>query len=170
MSAALRQAYAPSQLAIGPMAFEITIKVLGRIQGKGGDGGSITGFAGQNGFPGGVAFYTRHDIDLEVDEGEIWGGAGGGAASYAFGSGVGGCGGAGELPGLGGTHTSGNAPDGTTEAGGTGTSGQADGGNPGLPGANSFSNTGGAAGAAIDGISYVTVTAGPGDRRGGEIN
>ena len=62
-----------------PDGFEITIKVLGRIQGRGGNGGSLIGFTPQNGFPGGVALYTRHDIDLEVDEGEIWGGAGGGA-------------------------------------------------------------------------------------------
>ena len=156
-----------------PDGFEITIKVLGRIQGKGGDGGSVIGLTPQNGFPGGVALYTRHDIDLEVDEGEIWGGAGGGAAYFAFFFGAGGCGGAGSLPGLGGDGIAegATAPDGTSEAGGVSEDGEAAGGNPGLPGANSSTGqTGGAAGAAIDGISYVTVTAGPGDRRGGEIN
>lgn len=154
-----------------PSGFDITVRVLGRIQGRGGNGGNVIGFTPQNGSPGGVALYTRHAIDLEV-EGEVWGGGGGGAANFVLFFGFGGCGGAGQLPGIGGNGVIEGefAPDGTTEAGGTGENGEAAGGDPGEAGANSVSATGGAAGAAIDGISYVTVTVGPGDRRGPEIN
>lgn len=156
-----------------PVGFVPTVQLRGRIQGHGGNGAAPTA----NGNVGGVALYTRHDIDLELDVGdaEIWGGGGGGGGgSGGFVPGAGG-GGAGTNPGLGGVGAAGNGGDGTSEVGGA--SGPTDsspggaGGGPGLAGANApvLGGTGGAAGAAIDGLSYVTKT-GTGDIRGGQIN
>jgi len=160
----------------------ITIECHGRIQGAGGKGGNYN----QNGSPGGTALYTRYPIDLEVSDGEIWGGGGGGGSGtavfviYAFG--LGGGGGAGDVPGAGGLSDPGlptlsPGSNGTLTAGGAGapigdaTGGipSGTGGGPGLAGANA-TKTGGAAGKAIDGVSFVNVTAGPGDIRGSEVN
>lgn len=156
-----------------PSGFDIVLRVLGRIQGRGGDGAPGGFFTGNPGLAGGAALYTRVAIELETDTGEIWGGGGGGAGTGAF---AGGGGGAGYQPGNGGGG--GNGQPGTTEAGGPGgvvSSGSGSvvgpsGGGPGLAGGASGSTPGGAAGAAIDGISFVTITAGPGDRRGSEVN
>ncbi|MGF7161291.1 hypothetical protein FHS85_002926 [Rhodoligotrophos appendicifer] len=182
-----------------PADINLFLIVRGRIQGCGGRGADTED--GENpaaaGSPGGIALYTRYDIELDVDEGEIFGGAGGGGGggmtfdepgSRAGGAGSGG---AGYLPGAGGSVTSsagGSVPGvaGTTEAGGvsstpSGARGKGgNGGGPGLAGqagANGGSlglpttgGAGGAAGAAIDGISYVTVSEGPGDIRGSQIN
>lgn len=162
-----------------PTDFLITLVVNGRIQGTGGQGG--TNYGG-NGFPGGPALYTRHAIDLEVATGEIFGGGGGGGGGggHANCERITGSGGAGQLPGqpgtsLGGTPIYGNA--GTTEAGGARVGSplhNGAGGGPGLDGEHadlgSQGGSGGAAGAAIDGDSFVTVTVGPGDIRGPQIN
>jgi hypothetical protein len=179
-----------------PVGFPITLIVAGRIQGAGGRGGRYIGL-NLNGEDGGTALYTRHAIDLEVDDGAIWGGGGGGGAgSWRLSSSTrvassGGGGGAGTIPGGGGgplsvTNDSGTSTgevgqNGTPTAGGAGgsKSGASDGGNggnPGLPGANGEAGQtngpgiGGDAGNAIDGVSFVTITSGPGDRRGPEIN
>lgn len=146
----------------------LNIVILGRIQGKGGDGATSPA-AGQN---GGVALYTREAINLTDASGETWGGgAGGGAArdesANPF---AGGGGGAGQSPGAGGGGTFAGQP-GTTEAGGAAGHALAGaGGGPGLNGAAGVHTAGGTAGLAIDGISFVTTVGSPGDRRGGTAN
>lgn len=170
-----------------PTSIEPTVRVLGRIQGKGGNGSKATpNNEGQEpGGDGGDAFYTRHNIDLELDEGqgEIWGGGGGGSGSYDSGASTAGAGGggAGHQPGLGGkgrptSSTYNDGQPGTSTAGGQG--GQdngddigGDGGDPGQDGGRGDGNIfdGGDAGVAIDGVSFVTKT-GTGDIRGSEIN
>lgn len=156
----------------------INITLSGRFQGKGGNGGNSNGVGSNtNGLPGGVAFYTRYPINLDLSQGdpEIFGGAGGGAAANA----VGGGGGAGTQAGSGGSSyaaPSYNGAPGTADAGGTGGSLINTGGAGGGPGLSGGAATGGgatspgAAGAAIDGVSYVNITAGTGDIRGSQIN
>lgn len=167
-----------------PAGVDITIINRGRIQGAGGRGGDITsgGGAASNGFPGGTAFYSRYAIDLDNSAGEIWGGGGGGGGPNSVsggGAASGGGGGAGQIPGNGGAGERAGENDGlpgTTEAGGaSGPFGRrgGDGGDPGLPGDTSSGpspGSGGAAGASVDGNSFVTYTAGIGDRRGSAIN
>lgn len=179
-----------------PVGFPITLVVNGRIQGKGGRGGSVsTTAAVRNGVEGGPALYTRFPINLEVSTGEIWGGGGGGGSGAINSGGAGTCGcggggGAGTIAGNGGFGAicGGVQADpgdaGTATAGGAGGSGSGTnsggvGGGPGLAGSQG-GNTGGgvtiprgtgaAAGASIDGDSFVTITAGPGDLRGPQIN
>jgi hypothetical protein len=165
-----------------PVGIDITIYVRGRIQGAGGDGGNTTSSGGlaSAGDPGGPALFTRYPIDLILNEGdaEIWGGGGGGGPNSVSGGGIEGAGGggAGQLPGQGGVGQGGRVGDpGTTEAGGLGNKqgvDGGDGGDPGLPGdsaAGSSPGPGGAAGEAIDGLSFVTKT-GTGDIRGPQVN
>lgn len=164
----------------------INLYLRGRVQGKGGNGGTYYGFTGLDGLPGGPAFYTRYAVNLLLDVGdaEIWGGGGGGGGSVnaIFTDGYAGGGGAGTQPGSAGQEGSESpwtpATAGTSEAGGQGTSNSSlhggAGGGPGLPGSapttlDFYKGTGGAAGAAIDGVSYILKT-GAGDIRGTEIN
>lgn len=178
-----------------PVGFPITLVINGRIQGYGGDGGSD--LSGNDGEDGGDALYCRFNIDVEMGSGEIWGGGGGGGAGGNRGSGAsqtygggGGGGGAGSTPGDGGNGATGSSAnggdgqDGTTEAGGSGGGHNAggdpyagdggDGGDPGMPGTAGGGSTkpgsGGAAGTAIDGVSFLNITVGPGDIRGAQIN
>lgn len=186
-----------------PAGLNITIQLIGRIQGKGGNAGNVTvshdggssyatATSPQN---GSTALYTRYPIFLDDNSGETWGGGGGGAPGYklnvtpmrgaAGGGGQGytaGDGGVGtsigdqnpvvtsgtpgtiETAGVAGAHTGFDAGDGGT-AGNDGGDGQLI--NQ-IGGTTVFS--GGNAGAAIDGISYVTQVGSPGDRRGPEIN
>jgi hypothetical protein len=154
-----------------PTDFPVTLVVRGRIQGRGGVGGDIQ----QNGTDGGPALYTRHAIDLVLNDGsgEIWGGGGGGAGdpntnNPEFGGG----GGAGQLPGAGGqgNNDANDGDPGTTEAGGdAGGPVAGAGGDPGQDGGDFFLTQGGDAGDAIDGVSFVTKT-GAGDIRGDEVN
>lgn len=154
---------------------DITVEIIGRIQGHGGNGGPGFG-ADRDGLPGGPALYTRIAVDLEMGSGELWGGGGGGggAMDAPFPSGGGG-GGAGQIPGSGGAqfNSGGVGAPGTTEAGGNGPGGGGNGGGPGLNGQNgtgfSGSSAGGAAGLAIDGVSFVTIVT-PGDLRGPTAN
>lgn len=122
----------------------------GKIQGCGGNGGTISDDGG-NGKPGGTAFYTRHAITI-MSTGTIAGGGGGGGA-YSFdplaGFNAGG-GGAGTLPGTGGVIPA------SAESGGTGVLGVGDGGGPAEAGSAGLGNAGGAAGVAVDGESFVT--------------
>jgi hypothetical protein len=162
-----------------PVGFPITLKLNGRIQGKGGDGGDRTG--DMDGQPGCLALYTRFALDVEYGvNAEIWSGAGGGGASVACGGG----GGAGLTPGTGGekypdTPPSGVGQPGTTEAGGAGGTDPdgpdgGDGGGPGLDGQDGelffIVGTGGVAGVAIDGVSFLNVVSGTVDVRGSTIN
>jgi len=181
-------------LAIGewPADFPITVIILGRIQGHGGKGGrgcywNESPTAGQ---AGGAALHTRHPITIDNDDGELFGGGGGGGGGGAWGTffsrrwSGGGGGGAGTGAGLGGSTGSGADPGepGAPDAGGLGGddgvgsppgSGHdgGTGGGPGIAGSTGEGGgaAGGAAGAAVDGNSYVTWAA-VGDRRGGLIN
>jgi hypothetical protein len=164
-----------------PAGVTVRLIVLGRIQGAGGNGGigRSLGFnagTGTPGNPGSTALYTRQAITLTDASGQIWGGGGGGGGTSSGGAAASGCGGggAGNVPG---THGGGDAntvhgSDGTATTGGAGGIGLnvgGTGGGPGLAGGNSVF-AGGAAGAAIDGISFVTTSGGAGDRRGGQVN
>jgi hypothetical protein len=158
------------------IGFTPLLQLNGRIQGKGGNGASADTIAA--GQAGGVALFSRHSIDVEYGaSAEIWGGAGGGGMSIgsdAFGGG----GGAGQLPGSGGSATGGfpGSPGTTDDGGDSGTpsSTAGDGGDPGQPGntgAFGFVFTaGGAAGSAIDGVSFVNVVSGSADVRGATVN
>jgi hypothetical protein len=153
-----------------PVGFPITVVLRGRIQGRGGNGGDPEG----NGLAGGPALYARFPFSLILDQGagEIWGGGGGGGGHNDPDRGGGG--GAGQLPGLGGPGNDGVGKNGTTEAGGAGVgsnlgSRSGAGGGPGLNGQASIQRSGGAAGRAIDGLSFVSKT-GSGDIRGQQIN
>lgn len=148
---------------IGSWAAGLTINLVnkGRIQGKGGAGGSNG--AGQQ---GGTALYSRYAFNLDNTGGEIFGGGGGGGSAGALG---GGGGGAGTLGGIGGSGSSGNGANGTRNAGGLGFFGAgSQGGGPGLAGTTA-TFAGGAKGNSIDGVSYATITS-AGDRRGNEVN
>lgn len=171
-----------------PAGVNVFVINRGRIQGKGGAGGAgvifpVSPNAGQN---GGVAIYTRFDISLDNDAGEIFGGGGGGGSGgvnfiFAIAS-SGGGGGAGTDGGAGGSAFAPEGAENPTQAGNPGTaddggtggtilSAGGDGGDPGqngTAGANS-GGAGGSAGAAIDGDSYVTITV-TGDIRGPQIN
>lgn len=170
-----------------PVGFVPTIVVQGRIQGKGGDGGdgALKNGSPEDGEDGSIALYTRSDItlDLSSGSGEVFGGGGGGGGGddYWHDAGSssqveqagGGGGGAGSVPGAG-SEVDGDP--GTTEAGGEGQGsvkhGGGDGGDPGEDGGTGIGDNpgdGGTAGAAIDGISYVSKI-GVGDIRGDEVN
>jgi len=181
-------------LTVQTVILEITLN--GRIEGKGGDGGD-GGYgttAGTDGEDGGDALYSR--VWAEIAAGassEIWGGGGGGgggrATSVVFSvyRGAGGGGGAGSEPGAEGVAKAGEWGDatdgspGTTEAGGAGGTDPnpdlngGDGGDPGADGTDGdFTGIydggyGGAAGVAIDGVSYLTTTGTP-DVLGTQIN
>lgn len=161
----------------------VNIFVAGRIQGKGGRG---AGFPASTKFAeaGGTALYTRQNITLDSTGGEIWGGGGGGGVTNGQAGGSrysnSGGGGAGTLPGDAGIpyalDIQNPANAGTTEVGGTAPFSPqgGNGGDPGQAGQNAsggaFLNTsGGAAGNAIDGNSFITFAA-TGDHRGPTIN
>lgn len=174
----------------------LNLYLRGRIQGKGGNGASVPASSGTgiNGAAGGLALYSRYGLNLflDVSAGEVFGGGGGGGSSgqgsFYFGNAGGG--GAGSQPGAAGTPNPSSVGNpnypppqpGTTELGGAGSTTPSasdplyggDGGNPGLAGGNASGGAGtpglgGAAGGAIDGVSYIAKT-GTGDIRGTETN
>lgn len=181
-----------------PAGVTVILIVRGRIQGaggRGGRGGTPTEPNGEAGQQGGNALFTRRAISLDISSGgQIWGGGGGAggggmpAILYPGAGAGGGGGGAGAYPGVGGNATGGTAAIGGTAgtaldggAGGPGHIGGAGGtgGGPGLPGAIGHygdgaaiysPGAGGPPGAAIDGISYITLTLGAGDIRGSQVN
>lgn len=182
-----------------PLGYPVTIEVRGRIQGAGGPGGRGSAASGdivaEDGEPGGTALYTRFAVDVEIiGDGGIWGGGGGGAGlnrsdddplnGWGGGGGAGYQGGAPGQSSLTESENNGTAPTaGTTEAGGA-AGGPAQsgffefssgaGGAPGAAGGNSVSfdsTSGGAAGHAVDGISFVTLSdTSPTGIRGGTVN
>jgi len=164
--------------------FYVLLDIIGRVQGRGGNGGKGETFGpsvpGQPGVAGGTALFTRHIVDL--DGGEVWGGGGGGGGGTAAAGGSGGGGGgAGTNVGTGGAGGISAHPgaDGTATAGGaggappnTGNDGGA-GGGPGLAGTGGegpSAGAGGGAGVAFDGVSYITIIGSGQDIRGGQIN
>lgn len=173
-----------------PVGFTPILEFNGRAQGRGGDAGPAgvgtpmdDNHYATPGFPGGLAIFTRHNIDIEWGVGaEVFGGGGGGVSvtrQEDESVRVGGGGGAGNLVGLGRVGFQGTGANGTTEAGGEGAAVSVfeggDGGDPGQPGTQatllSFGfGTAGVAGAAIDGISFVNVVSGSADIRGPTIN
>jgi len=177
-----------------PAGVSITLEVNGRIEGAGGNGGN-GGFPGNGtaGSVGGTALYLRYAINVVYGaSAQLWGGGGGGGGggSSGFGgviSGGGGGGGAGQVAGTHGTATPPTGSDGTDGTATTGGAGGSDalhpysvggaGGNPGQTGTNGSAGNGGfaggsgaAAGAAIDGVSFRTVTSGSADIQGSQIN
>lgn len=163
-----------------PVGLPITIQNMGTIAGRGGNGGNghiQTGpFGGTPGTAGTTALLTIVAINLDNTGGTIGGGGGGGAGGgfHNFGNGDdfpggGGGGGAGLVAGNGGLGIVGRSANGspgtllTGGAGGGSISSGDPGGNGGNLGSNGVAGTGnvssapGAAGAAVDGISHVTV-------------
>jgi hypothetical protein len=171
-----------------PVGFTPKLILSGRIQGKGGGGGDGAMFGpGEAGGNGGIALYTRHAINLDLSTGTpriLGGGGGGGGGGARFTViGGGGGGGAGSPPGVGGSDGNGSASGdpGTADAGGPGGlpfvgaqiggrgADPGDSGSAGVSGATA-GGAGGSPGAAIDGVSFVTIIAGSGDIRGPQIN
>lgn len=176
-------------LDMGDWPSGVTINVTngGTIQGHGGNGGgALTTSSFTPGQDGGTALYTRVPINM-ANNGQIWGGGGGGGYSannagpanvsqYLGGGGAGTNGGA-----EGHTAVIANflihAGGGTQSAGGTAPNSPTfggSGGGPGLAGVSPSSGNiahtaGGAAGAAVDGDSFVTYSANA-DMRGPQIN
>lgn len=182
-----------------PAGVTLNLVVNGKIQARGGNGrGGAIAATGGAGLPGGVALYTRYAVNLSVASGALWGGGGGGggggghSAGVYFGGGGGGGGGAGFPGGDGGPAGSGSPTGGQVGSGGAetvgGVGGSAQfgagaGGHGGAPGVNGLAGdnasgaygfgaggAGGTAGAAIDGVSLITVITGPGDIQGTQIN
>lgn len=128
-----------------PAGVIIEIDGDGKIQGAGGVGGSPSDSSA--GGAGGKALLTTYAVDI-IGTFDIWGGGGGGGYT-TLGGGLNGGGGSGDVPGVtGGTETAGGDPY-------PGASGA--GGDPGDPGVTVVS-AGGAAGSAIDGASFVTIS------------
>jgi hypothetical protein len=166
-----------------PVGYPITFQIYGRVQGAGGNGGGGEDGNQPPAEAGGTAFYTRFPVDVEImDGGGIWGGGGGGGAYIDEEADpdveLGGGGGAGSVPGDGGSgiesDNKGPGEAGTPEQGGAGASADfksaGDGGDPGEAG-TSGTESGGAAGSAIDGVSYVTLTdTSPSGILGPEVN
>lgn len=176
-----------------PGGVTIILRILGRVQGHGGragDGGSAVGGQGQNGGLGSPALYVRNQISLELPAGAYLlgggGGGGGGGGPLSGAGGGGGGGGAGTRQGYGGSGGAGGnfGSDGSASFGGTGGAGigfsgfGGPGGDPGFAGGNGTSGgfgggaagLGAAAGAAIDGASFVTITVAGGTIAGPQIN
>lgn len=161
-----------------PSGIDIEIKLLGRLQGKGGNGGwepLVYGIAAEN---GGTALYTRVAIDVDCTKGapKIYGGGGGGASyNLVLLFGGGGGGGAGWLPGTGGIGVYTNGDAGTLDSPGQGGNSEQE--NPGGTGGAlgeagnpaDYGGTPGAAGNAVDGDSYITYSGTP-DIKGLEVN
>jgi hypothetical protein len=149
-------------LNIGSWPVGVTIEIYCgssvRIQGAGGNAGYGSITAGQ---AGGLSIYTRYAVTIYGDP-KIWGGGGGGGGGDmpVSGAPASGGGGAGIVVGNG----SGTA----TEDLGANTFPGAKGGDPGVAG-DSNSSAGGAAGVAIDGVSYITFIDSP-DIEGAQIN
>lgn len=163
-----------------PFLPPINIIINGRLQGPGGRGGDAVVGNGQSGqAAGGTAFYTRVAVNLTYTSGKIWGGGGGGGGTgFSGGASDGGGGGAGIPAGAGGSKGTASGHDGNAgsqDAGGSAVLG-GDGGNPGQAGAVASGGggappgLGGAAGRAIDGVSFVTVVGAAGDLRGSTAN
>lgn len=169
-----------------PSGLPIYVVINGLVQGKGGyggDGGDNTK-SPTNGQDGGTAIYTRQAIHIVLNStGSIYGGGGGGAGAARYGTKNGGGGGAGKgnTPSAGGNATPFASPGGpsTYLTNGYAGPGEAPSGKDGGAGggrgaagesAEYGSATPGAAGRAIDGVSYCTFDVNDGERFGTEVN
>jgi hypothetical protein len=192
---AMRTGFWPPMATRPLIKFEPPVTAKGRIQGKagrGGNGGNPSGT--ENGQPGGDALLVEAPFDVDNLNGEIWGGAGGGAAAdgssavvgaktfgYGGPSGGGGAGTQGGAPGTPGAGwTAGgnwipvagaSGSTGTRDAGGAGattnTTTSGAGGAPGQAGGSSSTGqSGGAPGKYVNGIANVNFI-NVGDVRGG---
>lgn len=148
---------------VGDWPAGVTIEIYGptaetdtRIQGAGGQGLLSLAEAEPEDFEaqiGGAALYTRYPITI-YGYLKLWGGGGGGGAAVFNFNAIRGGGGAGIIPGNG---------TATPDAGGKSHPTSTRGGDPGLPGefwpggVGGPPSPGGAAGSAIDGVSYVTI-------------
>lgn len=174
-----------------------TGKIEGAGGAGGVGGGSGFGVNGSVGNPGGTALYTRFPVKIELPaSGKIWSGGGGGggggqwvqlSGGFAQDPGGGGGGGAGVVGGAGGGGAGPVGAEGSPTAGGVGAvslhGGRGgNGGSPGVAGGAgngsiSFGSSilyaggaGGAAGIAIDGVSFITYTVTGGQVLGGQVN
>lgn len=176
-----------------------TVQGPGGPGGKGANDNGDAGSGGKNGQPGGTGLYTRYPIGFTdtgaATNGGGGGGAGGSCANFNDHRGGGGGGGAGSVPGAAGVGP-GNGEEGqpgTATAGGAGGRSYTssvfwagpelksgvrggDGGDVGQAGDNDVNNydipggSPGAAGKAIDGVSYVTTIGAAGTRLGSQVN
>lgn len=170
-----------------PVGSKKRLEVNGRISGKGGRGAGYNDGALQSGEDGGTAIVLSSFTEID-NAGEIWGGGGGGycerntpGSSVEYNAGGGG---AGTIPGPGGTAATldyfdgdftvvGAGADGTSNAGGAGYAGdEKEGGFGGGPGEDADNSEvgsddirGGAGGYYLKGNSFVTWIS-TGDRRG----
>lgn len=161
-----------------PADIEINIRIqpTGRIQGKGGDGGSAPDDESLQ--DGGDALYTRYAVNLYMPSGsKLYGGGTGGRAVRYGGSNpqvANGSGGQGFTPGLGATYGVYPGKDGTPDAPGAqsreGGAYAATAGGPAGADNGSGHPSLGTPGVAIDGDSYVTVVEDDGDIQGARIN
>lgn len=147
-------------LSVGSFASGVIVSIEGDstnyIAGRGGEPGYGNTSAGTN---GGAALYSRFAFEIVGDINIFGGGGGGGGAQYpAFGSYQYGGGGAGYIAGTGASisHGLSGMPWGCA------------GGNAGANGVAGLTAAG-TGGAAIDGVSYATITGSP-DIRGSQIN
>jgi hypothetical protein len=159
-----------------PASATLTLQIIGRIQGAGGQGG---GTNSNGGLGGGGAMYIDRATNIVANGAQIFGGGGGGGNSQLIQGGTqfNGGGGCGYTPGLaGGPGPPGDGwwimgQDGTTENGGTGFRTTldpncriGDGGGPGQPGTTAYSNApgyyydyaGGAAGWSVYGWGNIS--------------
>ena len=162
-----------------PAGATITLINNGKILGRGGDGGFVNDSILQaNGLPGATAIKATFPITI-INNNLIGGGGGGGALGSLSGGPLvfpgGGGGGAGRANGKGGSYPLPGSiltgQDGTDTDGGAGggiVAPGGDGGDLGQAGGSSPSGSGGAAGAAIDGSAFVTLSV-AGDIRGAQI-
>lgn len=159
-------------VGVWPTEINLNLQILGRIQGRGGDGGAGASGRLSNGQDGGLALYARRPIDITASN-QIWGGGGGGGGGTGS-RGGGGGGGQGFLGGVAGADAGSQSgvQDGTSEMPGRSFwPNEGNGGAAGQPGQKrGISGSGGAAGRAIDGNSFLTFTNGQGDIRGPRVN
>lgn len=174
VTAGTTEAAAAFNIGSWPVGTEVQLRVLGRLQGKGGASGNggnggkgssansssaETGDDGSSGGAGGTALYSRFPFTLYSSAGEIWGGGGGGAGggggggggrfTHSVGSNDGGGGGGGGGSGGGGAGTQVGAGAGGAGAGAGGSGGHA--GQEGDDGGNGSAGTATAGGGNGDG-------------------
>ncbi|WOC14972.1 hypothetical protein [Pseudochrobactrum sp. MP213Fo] len=149
-------------VGVWPAGVKIIIRIKGRVQGKGGKGGLDGPRPISNGESGGLAFKSRYPVKI-TEINQIWGGGGGGGLGGGLGD-FGSGGGQGYLAG----ESLRPRIEATSEVAGIPQIG-GKGGDAGGAG-QTLTGLGGAAGAAIDGNSFITFEGPAGDIRGPLVN